>query len=502
MEIAIREEQMGETAADALILFHFADSEVLLESTARADELSSGLVKRILESGDFKGEHLECVCSFVHGRLKIDRLILVGLGKREEFTVQRLKEAVAVALKYSRERRLSTVAVPVIEQADFPAPVTDVAEACVLGGLLGSYQFTELRTAKKEEVRELKSLVLLAERRNRDLQAVVQRAEALAAGVYLTRNLVTLPANMATPRILANWAREVAEQGRMSFRVIEMEEARQLGMGAFLAVAQGSEEPGLMVEMDYQPSGAAEPPVVLVGKGITFDSGGISIKPAKRMEMMKHDMAGAGAVIGVMKIVADLQLPLRVVALIPCTENLPSGKAYKPGDVIRSLSGQTIEVISTDAEGRLVLADAICYAERFRPQAIVDIATLTGACIVALGNGVTGIMGNNDNLIARVQEAAEKSGEKVWQLPLWDSYFDLLKSDITDMKNVGGREAGAITGGIFLKQFVPEKVPWVHLDIAGSAWEEKDKPLVPKGATGVPVQMLAKLLCDWQPLGQ
>jgi leucyl aminopeptidase len=219
------------------------------------------------------------------------------------------------------------------------------------------------------------------------------------------------------------------------------------------------------------------------------------------MEAMKDDMAGAAAVIGTMQVVAALRLPLAVVALIPCTENLPSGKAYKPGDVIRSLSGQTIEVISTDAEGRLILADALSYAARFTPQAVIDLATLTGACVVALGNGVSGLMGNQDDLMARVQAAAEKSGEKVWSLPLWDTYFELLKSDVADLKNVGGRKAGAITGGLFLKQFVPQGVPWAHLDIAGSAWEEKDRPLVPKGASGVGVQLLTRLIQDWKPLG-
>jgi leucyl aminopeptidase len=271
-------------------------------------------------------------------------------------------------------------------------------------------------------------------------------------------------------------------------------------MGAFLAVAQGSDEPGLMVALDYQPSKDDEPPVVLVGKGITFDSGGISIKPSKDMDRMKHDMAGAAAVIGAIQVVAALRLPLRVVGLIPFTENLPSGKAYKPGDVIHSLSGLNIEVINTDAEGRMILADALTYAGRYEPQAIVDLATLTGACVVALGDDVAGLMGTDDELLARLQAAGEESGEKVWPLPLWDSYFKLMKSDVADLKNVDGRKAGAITAAIFLKQFVPEGVPWAHLDIAGCAWEEKGKPLVPKGATGMGVHLLVRLLQEWQPL--
>jgi leucyl aminopeptidase len=255
-----------------------------------------------------------------------------------------------------------------------------------------------------------------------------------------------------------------------------------------------------MAVLDYQPLGEESPPVVLVGKGITFDSGGISIKPAKDMDKMKHDMAGSAAVIGAMQTIAALKLPVRVVAIIPFTENLPSGKAYKPGDVIHSLSGLNIEVINTDAEGRMILADALTYADRYKPQAIIDLATLTGACIVALGDNVAGLLGNNDELQARLQAAAEESGEKVWPLPLWDSYFESMKSEVADLKNVDGRKAGAITAAIFLKQFVPEGVPWAHLDIAGCAWEDKGSSLVPKGATGMGVQLLTRLLQSWKPL--
>jgi leucyl aminopeptidase len=368
--------------------------------------------------------------------------------------------------------------------------------------MLGLYQFTELRTRDLDNIKDFDSLIILSQKDSKQLAARVDRAKAMASGIYLARDLVTLPPNLATPTILAERVGEVAEQAGVNFHLIEKEEAEKLGMGAFLAVAQGSDEPGLMVALDYQPSKDDEPPVVLVGKGITFDSGGISIKPSKDMDRMKHDMAGAAAVIGAIQVVAALRLPLRVVGLIPFTENLPSGKAYKPGDVIHSLSGLNIEVINTDAEGRMILADALTYAGRYEPQAIVDLATLTGACIVALGDDVAGLMGTDDELLARLQAAGEESGEKVWPLPLWDSYFKLMKSDVADLKNVDGRKAGAITAAIFLKQFVPEGVPWAHLDIAGCAWEEKGKPLVPKGATGMGVHLLVRLLQEWQPLGE
>jgi leucyl aminopeptidase len=457
------------------------------------------MVERVIASGDFRGEHLEHLLLYVPGGLAAKRVLLMGLGKREELTLHRLRESAAQALKTLRERRLPSAVLPLPEDGEFPFSPGDTAEASVLGGLLGLYQFTELRTKEREKIKEFASLALLIRADSEDVAPRVARAEAVAKGVYLTRELVTLPGNLATPRFLAERARKVALEAGMRYRAIEMAEAEKLGMGAFLAVARGSDEPAVMVEMEHRPAGATGAPVVLVGKGITFDSGGISIKPSENLEMMKHDMAGAAAVIGTMQVVASLKVSVPVVALLPCTENLPSGKAYKPGDVLRSLNGQTIEVISTDAEGRLILADALSYAKNFAPQAIIDLATLTGACIVALGNGVSGLMGTHDELLSRVRVAAEESGERVWPLPLWDSYLELLKSDIADLKNSGGRKAGAITGGLFLKQFVADGVPWVHLDIAGSAWEDKDRPLVPKGASGVGVHLLARLLQEWSP---
>jgi len=501
VELKVTKGDLHTVDAKVLIVFHFEGGETWLRATEEVNKATGGMVARVIAAGDFRGEHLEHILLYVPGGLAAERILLSGLGKQQEFSPHRLREAVAQALKTLRERRLASAVLVLPEGEEFPCAAGDTAEACALGGLLGLYQFTELRTKEREKIKEFSSLVLLTRQEPGELAARVAQAEAIARGVDLARDLVTLPGNVATPRLLAERAREVALQAGLRYRAIDPGEAKELGMGAFLAVARGSDEPAVFVEMEHRPEGQDSTPIVLVGKGITFDSGGISIKPAENMEAMKDDMAGAAAVIGAMQVVAALRLPLAVVALIPCTENLPSGKAYKPGDVIRSLSGQTIEVISTDAEGRLVLADALSYAARFTPQAIIDLATLTGACVVALGNGVSGLMGNHDDLMARVQAAAEKSGEKVWPFPLWDTYFELLKSDVADLKNVGGRKAGAITGGLFLKQFVPQGVPWAHLDIAGSAWEEKDRPLVPKGASGVGVQLLTRLLQDWKPLG-
>ncbi len=500
MDVKIRKGDITTAPAETLVVFHFEQGEKLLEVTAAVNNEVDYIIGGVVESGDFRGEHLEHVSLFPRGSQTAERILLVGLGKREEFTAHKLREAAAKALKALRDRRQFRAALPVPLDSEFPLDLEDTVEACVLGGMLGLYQFTELRTRERDKIKEFECLTIVSPNKSKKLNMSVRRAKTIAQGIYLARDLVTLPANLATPGVLAAKAREVAAKAGMEFHLIDADRAEELGMGAFLAVAQGSDEPGMMVIMDYKPSAKEMSPVVLVGKGITFDSGGISIKPAQNMEKMKHDMAGAAAVIGTMMAAAALSLPLRVIGLIPLTENLPSGKAYKPGDVIRSLSGLTIEVINTDAEGRMVLADALSYGARYKPQAIIDLATLTGACIVALGDRVAGLMTNDDELLARIQDAGERSCERVWQLPLWDSYFELLKSDVADFKNVDGRKAGAIIGGIFLKQFVPEGIPWAHLDIAGCAWEEKDLPLVPKGATGMGVHLLLSMLQEWQPL--
>jgi leucyl aminopeptidase len=488
MEITVQKGDFTTVEAEALVLFHFEQDDRLLETAAAVNDAVGSIISQVIGAGDFRGEHLEHLLLYSQGSLATKRILLMGLGKREEFGAHALREATAQALRTLRDRRQPRAVLPIPFDGEFPLNLEDTAEACVLGGMLGLYQFTELRTRDLDSIKDFDSLIILSEKNSKKLAASVDRAKAMANGIYLARDLVTLPPNLATPTILAERVAEVAEQAGVDFHLIDKGEAEKLGMGAFLAVAQGSDEPGLMVVLDYQPSRNDEPPVVLVGKGITFDSGGISIKPAKDMDRMKHDMAGAAAVVGAIQ--------------VPFTENLPSGKAYKPGDVIHSLSGLNIEVINTDAEGRMILADALTYAGRYEPQAIVDLATLTGACVVALGDDVAGLMGTDDELLGRLQAAGEESGEKVWPLPLWDSYFKLMKSDVADLKNVDGRKAGAITAAIFLKQFVPDGVPWAHLDIAGCAWEEKGKPLVPKGATGMGVHLLTRLLQGWKPLGE
>jgi leucyl aminopeptidase len=375
----------------------------------------------------------------------------------------------------------------------------EVLEAFLTGGFLGIYQFNALKTQRTEAWKTIQECMVIAQ--NHEEASVASQAitfsTIISRAVCVARDLVMLPPNQKTPAILAQKAKILARENQVQCRIITQAQAQKLGMGAFLAVARGSREPAKLIVLTYAGDKPHEAPLVLVGKGITFDSGGISLKTPKDMERMKDDMAGGAAVLGALQAAAQLKVPLNLVGIVPATENLPDGKAYKPGDVLTSMSGQSIEVVTTDAEGRLILADALTYAARFKPKAIVDLATLTGACVVALGDHVAGAMGNDDPLMARMREAGEKAGERVWQLPLWEEYAEYLKSEIADIKNAGGRPAGTITGGMFLSRFV-SKTPWVHLDIAGPAWSEKARPYIPKGASGFGVRLLIQLLRDWK----
>jgi leucyl aminopeptidase len=320
-------------------------------------------------------------------------------------------------------------------------------------------------------------------------EAAAARGGAIAAGMKLAKDLGNLPGNVCTPAYLAEEAKALARENGLGISVLEQAEIEQLGMGSFLSVAKGSDEPPRFIVLEYQGGGKKAKPVVLVGKGITFDSGGISIKPAAEMDEMKYDMCGAASVLGTLRAVAELQLPINVTGLIPTCENMPSGRANKPGDVVTSLSGQTIEVLNTDAEGRLILCDALTYAERLNPACVVDIATLTGACVIALGHVATGLLANDDGLARELLHAGDEAYDRCWQLPLWDDYAEQLKSNFADMANIGGRPAGTITAAAFLGKFT-KKYEWAHLDIAGTAWKSgKDK-----GATGRPVPLLVHFL--------
>jgi leucyl aminopeptidase len=496
MDIRVEKAKAEKYPCELLLLFSFELPEPLEGPIRNVDLEWKGFITNLMRQGDFKGELFQCRLFYTQGALPARRVLLTGLGKRGEFDLEKWRGASSKAGQFIRDSGIKEFAFPV-KKCDGLSE-EELVESFVTGLLLGTYQFNEFKTLERDKIKKIEKVVILGEtvEETRLLVDGVGRGEIISKAVCMARDLINGPSNQITPSALAEKAQEIAKDQAMEIQVLEVAQAEAMGMGAFVAVAKGSQEPGKLIVLQYN-KGRGLDTIALVGKGITFDSGGISIKPSEKMERMKDDMSGAAAVLAIIQTASRLRLPLHLVGIIPATENLPSGKAYKPGDVLKTLSGQTVEVISTDAEGRLILSDALTYSLRYQPKAIMDLATLTGACVIALGDYVIGLFGNNESLLKRVEGASAKTGEKVWRLPLWDEYFEYLKSDVADFRNVGTRSAGAIIGGIFLSKFV-DKLPWVHLDIAGPAYIEKDKPYTPKGGTGVGVRLVVQLLRDWK----
>lgn len=460
------------------------------------NEALGGLPGAMYESGEFTGKPGTVKVIHSLGALPARRVVLAGIGEIAEVSTERVRRAAGTAVQALNAARI-TAATSVLHQS---SPVPGLFEAALEGFSLGSYRYDCFKTRDRQETAVEEITTLLAG--NDNAARFTDRAgqiSIICSAVRMTRDLVMTPGNVGTPDHLTEEARKIAGRHGMGFTVLDHTKLKELGMGALLAVGQGSSHPPRLVVLEYRGGEAASPPVAIVGKGITFDSGGISLKPREGMELMKHDMAGAAAVLGVFEAVAALKLPVNLVGLLPLAENMPDGKAFKPGDVATTLSGLTVEINNTDAEGRLILCDALHYARQFQPSAIIDLATLTGACVVALGHNATGVMGNDPQLLAALRRTGEITGERLWELPLWDEYGDLMKSDIADLKNAGGPYAGTISAGWFLKQFVGT-LPWTHLDIAGTAWEDKGRHYLPKGATGIGVRLLVEYLRDTAPL--
>ncbi|HEX9080605.1 MAG TPA: leucyl aminopeptidase [Desulfuromonadaceae bacterium] len=474
----------------ALVVGCFEDAQEGL--FAACDAALEGCLGRLAATGEFKGKADTTRLIHTLGRLPAERLLLVGLGKKRELDVERLRRGAGNAVQALRTGRVATFATAL----HLAGELEGAPEAVCEGTLLGSYSFEQYKTRERDERFAFEGMALLLPRGSgrKEAGAAVDAVVALCRGVDLARDLVSQPGNVVTTGYLADTARELADRHGLGCRVYEQQELEELGMNALVGVGKGAAEPPRLIVLEYHGPGAAGRPVVLVGKGITFDSGGISIKPAAGMEEMKTDMAGAAAVLGTMASAAGLGLAVNLVGIVPTAENMPDGRAYKPGDVLTSLSGQTIEITNTDAEGRLILCDALHFAHRYRPAAMIDLATLTGACVVALGHEASGLMGNDQRLIDALKRAGDECGERLWQLPLWDEYGEAMKSDIADLRNAAAsRDGGSITAGWFLKQFVGT-TRWAHLDIAGTAWTDKARPYSPKGATGVGVRMLIRYL--------
>jgi leucyl aminopeptidase len=498
MQVVVKRDKPELVAADVLAVFLRQEKSLPPKSVvAQLDARLAGRIRDYLDSGDFSGALNSTALVRTGGAIQAPRVLLVGLGKPEAFTLDALRQASAVAATAGRRLGVSSVAlVPPASDAE-PG---EVGQALTEGALLGLYTLKKYKTAAENEDKDnLRELALLASgsTMQRAMESGVQRGQILAEAVNMARDLSNSPGNEVNPSYLAKQAQEIAAKTALRCHVLDVAGIREHQMGCLLGVAQGSEQPPAFIILEHAPKGAREKPIVLVGKGITFDSGGISIKPAANMEDMKMDMSGGAAVLGTMQALAQLGYPRRVVGLVPASENLPNGNAVKPGDILRAMSGKTVEVINTDAEGRLILADALAYAvQEFKPACMIDLATLTGAVVVALGSQATGMMGTDKAMMDRLRAAGEYSAERVWELPLYEEYSKQIKSDFADIKNVSSsREAGSIIGGAFLKEFVGD-TPWVHLDIAGTAWTRENKPYIPKGATGVGIRLLVKTLED------
>jgi len=500
MEVNVQQGFIQEVEADAVVVNLFKGVERPGGATGAVDRALNGAISELIAAGDFQGKLGETAVLYTRGAMPAPRVILVGLGEQEKFDLEAVRKAGAAAAKRAKDLDVKRLATIVHGAGVGGLEPRDAAQATVEGALLALYEFRELKTEEEEERKGPLTDLLVVEAAQERVPVVEQGARVariVADAVRLARDLGNRPGNVATPTHLAETAQRIAAETGLRCEIIDEEGMRELGMGALLGVARGTEEPAKFIVLEHNPGRDDLDTVVLVGKGITFDSGGISIKPSQGMQDMKFDMMGGAAVIATLKAAAELDLPLRLVGLVAATENLPGGRAIKPGDVLKALNGKTIEVINTDAEGRLILADALSYAQRFQPKAIIDLATLTGACMVALGRYATGLFTNDEALAERVKAAAAASGERAWPLPLYDEYKEEVKSDVADVKNVGkGRYGGASVAAAFLSHFVGDH-PWVHLDIAPTAWADEAKDYTPKGATGVGVRLLVRLLQEW-----
>lgn len=498
MEIQVRQGDIARVKTEAICLGIFKGVRAPGGAAGAVDRALGGALSSLLRDGDFEGNKGETFLIRTDGEIPAQRVLLVGLGEPETFNLEGAREASAIAARAaSKLDELTTV----VHGAGIGGLSADAAaQAVVEGTLLGSYRFVKYRREgdKNSELKHLQ-LIEFDNKKLSTIKAGAERGRLIAESVCFARDLANEPGASLPPRELADRARALAEEFGLFCRVLTEHELKKERMGGILGVTRGSEEPPCFIVLEHRPKKKVGSPIVLLGKGVTFDSGGISIKPREGMEAMKYDMSGAAAVLGAMRAVAALQLPLHVVGLVPAVENLPSGKALKPGDILRHANGKTVEVTNTDAEGRLILADALVYAQRFEPRAVIDLATLTGACVVALGKEAAGLFGNNAELLEKLQAASQASGERIWELPLYEEYKKLIKSDIADIGNSamargGTPQAGAPAGAVFLQEFVD--YPWAHLDIAGTAYDVETRAYNPKGATGYGVRLLAQFFLN------
>lgn len=491
MEFSIKPLAPGRNACGCSVVGVFAGRR-LSEAALAIDKSAKGYLRKVLERGDMEGHIGSTLVLHDVPGIASTRVLLVGLGPRTEFAEKQYRRCITAAIESLAKTGATDAELHMTELAvgrrDVEWRVMQTARAA----REVTYRFEQMKSTPAKDLAALRRVVLsVAKSDEKRAARGLAQGLALAHGVSLARDLGNLPGNVCTPAYLADQARALARHYRMKVQVLERAEMEKLGMNTLLSVAAGSIQPPKLIVLEYRAGPKTQKPVVLVGKGVTFDTGGISLKPAPEMDEMKFDMSGAGSVLGTIKAVAEMKLAVNLVGIIPATENMPGGRATKPGDIVTSMSGQTVEILNTDAEGRLILCDALTYAERYEPAAVIDIATLTGACVIALGHVVSGLFANDDGLARDVLAAGEQAGDAAWQLPLHDEYQEQLRSNFADFANIGGRPAGAVTAACFLSRFTG-KFKWAHLDVAGTAWKSgKDK-----GSTGRPVPLLTQFLVN------
>jgi leucyl aminopeptidase len=491
LEIKVIAGDIAQIEADAIVVNLFEGVEQPGGATAAVDKALDGAISSLISRGEIKGKFGEVSIVHTLGKLPARMLTIAGLGKRQDFNADKIRGVAGEFCRALRKLNCHKIAT-ILHGAGIGGIQPEAsAEAVAEGALLGLYSFTKYKKPEYEDVEEM--LIVVSEKEEVPiLEQAIGKAKLVAEATNLARDMVNEPANYMTPGQMAEVAKEIASKYNFEFKVFDPEDMEAMGMGALLGVAKGSNQPPKLITLSYKGDERSEKALGFLGKGITFDSGGISIKPSAGMEDMKGDMAGAAAVMTALGAIAQLKPKINVTAIIPATENLPSGTALKPGDVLKAMNGKTIEVISTDAEGRLILADALSYARRLGLSPLIDLATLTGACRVALGTFYSGLFGNDQDLVNKVLKAAERSGERMWQMPMPAEYKEQNKSEIANIKNTGNRYGGAITAALFLAEFV-DNTPWVHLDIAGPALSNKESGYIVKGATGFGVRTLVEL---------
>ncbi len=493
MEYKAKTGRPEKMSTDCLVIT-VSDPRKLSPAGKTVDKASNGYLSGILRQGDMQGRTAQCLMLHNVPGVTAKRILLVGSGKQKNFDAAAFGKVIKGTISALSESGAKHAHI-CLDGADIKNQDFDwhIRQAILLVNS-HQYRFEQMKSKKSRSKPKLVKLSFQITGRGQLAKAdiAIQQGAAIGTGMDRARDLGNLPGNICTPSYIARQARQLARgQKRLTVKVLEEAEMRKLKMGSLLSVSAGSRQPAKLITLEYKGAAAKEKPVVLVGKGVTFDTGGISLKPGAAMDEMKFDMCGAASVIGTISAVLQMQLPVNVVGIIPATENMPDGQATKPGDIVTSMSGQTIEILNTDAEGRLILCDALSYAEKFNPKCVIDIATLTGACIVALGKVPSAVLGNNDPLIKNLLKSGQQIEDKLWELPLWDEYQEQLKSNFADIANIGGRDAGTITAACFLSRFT-KNYHWAHLDIAGTAWKSGDQ----KGATGRPVPLLTQYILN------